>query len=243
MNSHIFSFSGASCSGKTTTLYQVARFLKKNDIFPGYKIEVFGEEIRDIISQTYPGRDISIDEIRKIPGAFLSIEEKVIKRYIKRENILSYKNTIILQDRALTDVLFYLENYVDKTSLTEDDGMLFVSLQNMLLKKLDESNYWPITVFEFTPIYKKIENDILRPQAITSLKWYENICISRLNTYFYKNNVCKINLNTETLNDILKKISFKIRESLLCDEKLPLEIQNYEWDVKLFYSLQQSDEK
>ena len=110
--SKVIAFSGGCFSGKTTTMNEVKAYLED----AGYKVVVLGELIRTATSKP-------IDVIRKDPTAYLRLQEKIIRSKIEQENkaLEDDSNTVYLADRAITDSLFYLQNYVDKSGLSDEE--------------------------------------------------------------------------------------------------------------------------
>lgn len=197
-------FSGGCNSGKTTTLKAVASKLQSF----GYEVKILNEIIR---KET----DKPIDELRKDAKSYLQLQNKIIRAKLEQEiaAINDETNCIYLADRAATDSLFYLENYVDKSQLDEESIKLFCNLHytvhNHLLHYFSRYHL----VVEFMPL-KVQQLDIFRPAYIDIMKKYESRCISRLNIYYSNGNCCStvmcIDLNCtkqeEAINKIIKHI-------------------------------------
>lgn len=199
-------FSGGCNSGKTTTLKAVASKLQSL----GYSVRILDEIIR---KET----DKPIDELRKDAKAYLVLQNKIIRTKIEQEKIAIEDNRtddIYLADRAVTDSMFYLENYVDKSQLDEESLKLFCRLHNSVHEYLKRYFWRYSLVVEFQPIAVR-ELDLFRPVHIDMMKYYESICIARLN-YCYSNGYRKQNfmvadLNYMKLEETVDKIIEKAR--------------------------------
>lgn len=189
---YLILFSGGCNSGKTTMLKAVASKLQSL----GHKVNILDELIR---KET----DKPIDELRKDAKSYLKLQDKIIRRKIEQERtaLKDESQTIYLADRAVTDSLFYLENYVDKSQLDDEESLkLFCRLHKFAHNYL-EYNFWRFSfVFEFLPLTVK-EHDSFRPAYIEMLKNYESICISRMN-YMYSNGYAERNFKAIDLNSI-----------------------------------------
>lgn len=183
-------FSGGCNSGKTTTLKAVASEL----LLHGYNVNILDELIR---KET----DKPIDELRKDAKAYLKLQDNIIRKKIEQEKAViedTHTDDIYLADRAVTDSIFYLENYVDKSQLDEKDLKLFYRLHNYVHEYL-KRYFWHYTlVAEFQPIAVK-ELDLFRPIQIDLAKDYEATCIARLN-YCYSNGYKMQNFTVIDLN-------------------------------------------
>ena len=196
-------FSGGCNSGKTTTLKAVAEKLRSL----GYEVEIIDEQIR---KET----NLSIDELRKDTKAYLQMQTKIIESKMAQEQkaIKDESKKIYLADRAVTDSLFYLENYVDKTRLDKSDLYEFYALHNDVTWYLKNFFKQYSLVIEFTPITMD-EDDKYRPKNLSVLKLYEYKCISRLNYLYstYSNTtdrIMRLSLNhvaTEIAADIITR--------------------------------------
>lgn len=183
-------FSGGCNSGKTTTLKAVDSKLQSI----GYKTIILDELIR---KET----DKPIDELRKDAKAYLQLQNKIIRAKIEQEKTALEDNrtdVVYLADRAVTDSLFYLENYVDKSKLDEEGLKLFCALHSSIHEYLKRYFWRYSLVVEFQPIAVR-ELDLFRPLHIDVMKKYENICISRLN-FYYSNGYKKQNFTSVDLN-------------------------------------------
>lgn len=183
-------FSGGCNSGKTTTLKAVA--LKLQSL--GYSVSILDEIIR---KET----DKPIDELRKDANAYLKLQDKIIRAKIEQEKTAIEDNRtddIYLADRAVTDSMFYLENYVDKSQLDEEGLKLFCRLHNSVHEYLTRYFWRYSLVVEFQPVAVR-ELDLFRPVHIDMMKNYERVCIARLN-YCYSNGYRKQNFMVVDLN-------------------------------------------
>lgn len=194
-------FSGGCNSGKTTTLKAVASKLQSL----GYKVKILDEIIR---KET----DKPIDELRKDAKAYLQLQDKIIGTKIEQEKVAIEDNrtdNIYLADRAVTDSLFYLENYVDKSQLDEEGLKLFCKLHNSVHEYLKRYFWRYSLVVEFQPVAVQ-ELDLFRPVHIDIMKNYEAIGIERLNWYYSngykKQNFMVADLNCMKLEEAVDKI-------------------------------------
>lgn len=194
-------FSGGCNSGKTTTLKAVASKLRGL----GYRVRILDEIIR---KET----DKPIDELRKDANAYLKLQDKIIREKIKQEKTAIEDNRgsdIYLADRAITDSLFYLENYVDKSQLDKEGLKLFCRLHSSVHEYLKRYFWRYSLVVEFQPVAVR-ETDLFRPVHIDMMKNYESICIARLNYYYSKGyrkqNFMVADLNYMKLGEVVDKI-------------------------------------
>lgn len=183
-------FSGGCNSGKTTTLKAVASKLQSL----GYKVNILDEIIR---KET----DKPIDELRKDAKAYLELQDKIIRAKIEQEKAAIEDNRtddIYLADRAVTDSLFYLENYVDKSRLDEEGLKLFCKLHSSVNEYLKHYFWRYSLVVEFKPVAVR-ELDLFRPVHVDMMKNFEYVGIARLN-YCYSNGYKKQNFMAADLN-------------------------------------------
>ncbi len=200
-------FSGGCNSGKTTTLKAVASKLQSL----GYEVNILDELIR---KET----DKPIDELRKDAKAYLQLQDKIIRAKIEQEKAAIEDNRtddIYLADRAVTDSLFYLENYVDKSQLDEEGLKLFCRLHNSVHEYLKRYFWRYSLVIEFQPVAVR-EFDSFRPVCISMMKDYEAIGIECLNWYYSngykKQNFMVADLNYMKLEEAVDKIIKKLNE-------------------------------
>ena len=183
-------FSGGCNSGKTTTLKAVASKLQSL----GYRVNILDEIIR---KET----DKPIDELRKDAKAYLELQDKIIRAKIEQEKAAIEDNRtddIYLADRAVTDSLFYLESYVDKSRLDEEGLKLFCKLHSSVHEYLKHYFWRYSLVVEFQPVAVR-ELDLFRPVHVDMMKNYECVGIARLN-YCYSNGYKKQNFMAADLN-------------------------------------------
>ena len=196
-------FSGGCNSGKTTTLKAVASKLQSL----GYRVNILDEIIR---KET----DKPIDELRKDAKAYLALQDKIIRAKIEQEKAAIEDNRtddIYLADRAVTDSLFYLESYVDKSRLDEEGLKLFCKLHSSVHEYLKHYFWRYSLVVEFQPIAVR-ELDLFRPVHVDMMKNYECVGIARLN-YCYSNGYKKQNFMAADLNHMkIEEVIDKIIE-------------------------------
>lgn len=201
--SKVIAFSGGCFSGKTTTINEVKSYLED----AGYRVVVLGELIRTATNKP-------IDVIRKDPTAYLRLQEKIIRSKIEQENkaLKDNSNTVYLADRAITDSLFYLQNYVDKSGLSDEDTVAYCKLHKEVITHLDTlfdaKNF---SIIEFSPI-DGTSNDPFRPKHVDYSKEYEHDAISILNNRF-EGNLIKFSLNKYRVNELLDIIKIMLIHS------------------------------
>ncbi len=170
----VIAFSGGCHSGKTTTMNKIAEHLKAQ----GYSVKVINELMREKIH-------VSIDELRKSPHLYLEVQESIISKKIDQECAAfnDKSNTIYLVDRAITDSIFYLDNYVDKSNLTDAEIIRLCNLDFVARQHaMDAFNYGYDMVITFEPFdIIGEQKDAFRPKQLNALKDYEYQGISTLN--------------------------------------------------------------
>lgn len=174
--SKVIAFSGGCFSGKTTAAFVIKSYLEN----AGYKVVVLDELIRT-------ATDKPIDEIRKNPAEYLKLQETIIRGKIEQE-IKAFADTsdvVYLADRAITDSLFYLQNYVDKSSLNDEEIIRFCNLHKDVIQhaKYAFSDFGYLSVIEFKPLRGE-NTDKFRPKHIDHSKEYEHDAIRTLNLSF-----------------------------------------------------------
>lgn len=170
----VIAFSGGCHSGKTTTINKVAEALEAR----GHKVVKLSELMREVTSKP-------IDELRKNAHKYLEVQEQIISAKINQECNAFNDNgrTIYLVDRAITDSLFYLENYVNKSGLTEAEIIRLCNLDFVARQHaIDAFNRGYDMLIQFEPLDIVSSNsDSYRPQLLEHLKDYEYQGISTLN--------------------------------------------------------------
>lgn len=167
--------SGPCNSGKTTMLNAL-----NNELFnTGVRAIILDELIRK-------KTDKPIDELRKNAHEYLMLQEQIITEKMNQEKmaISDTHHEVYIADRAITDSLFYLENYVNKTELNEEDIILYAKLHKQVCEYLCKyfNRYYLV---QFRPL-RAIQQDMFRPNNINHLQQYEYVCISRLNEFYSK---------------------------------------------------------
>lgn len=202
----VIAFSGGCFSGKTTTLKELRETLKAR----GYSVITLDELVRKY-------KINSIDALREDPSKYLEFQLEVITGKMVAEKQLltgSYESVdVVLVDRAITDSLFYLLFYVDKSKLTTYDINLFYSLQKRVIDHIKDAwaNIYDL-VIEFLPMDKQCNDSVFRPIRIDSLKYVEHDTISMLNDFAnstqpnYCNKLIKWDLNNVPSNALINGI-------------------------------------
>lgn len=191
-------FSGPCNSGKTTTLKSLHQWL--------FSVGVEARILDEIIRRE---TDVPIDELRKDAHNYLLLQSKIITDKIELEKIAinDLRNEVWLADRAVTDSLFYLENYVNKNELSEEDIKIFAKLHEQICSYL-KTYFKSYCLVQFSPI-RNIEEDSFRPKNLSLLQDYEYECINRLNEYYsnYSNRkFMRIDLNAYTKKQAILRI-------------------------------------
>lgn len=166
-------FSGPCNSGKTTLLNALNNRLFSQGIRPMVLTELIRQKT-----------DKPIDELRKNAHEYLVIQEQIITEKIQQEKlaICDTHTEVWTADRAITDSLFYLENYVNKTELNEEDTKLYAKLHKRVCEYAGRYfSYYKLV--QLKPL-RAIQQDIFRPNNLNHLQQYEYECINRLNEYY-----------------------------------------------------------
>lgn len=196
----VIAFSGGCFSGKTTTMEELEETLKAK----GIKVVTLNELIRE----RYIG---SIDKIREDPSMYLAFQNEVIRAKIDAEiKCLNADAQVVLVDRAITDSLFYLLFYVDKSKLTFRDTISFMLLQSHIMSHIEYAwfNIYDLVV-EFKPLDKLCDDTVYRPKHIDALKHIEHTTISMLNDYANRgleNKCVVVDLNHESADAFIADI-------------------------------------
>lgn len=184
MNNLTLVFSGGCFSGKTSTIDKFKELLGDHCI-----------TLDEIVRK----KDISsIEDMRKDSRAYLRFQQEIISEKILQEVETENKNIgkVILIDRALSDSLFYLNFYVDKSQLQDED---FNFYSNLLTKVTNSAKYAFDNVYDFilqfSPINKRCDDKVFRPLNINNLKHIEGKLISIYTKSFTKNKIVKVDLN------------------------------------------------
>lgn len=141
----LVAISGACHSGKTTAIKQIQD--KNPDVV------VLNEIIRDRVK--------SIDEIRRVPADYFSLQLEIIQAKITQEDLRTSFYT--LADRSLVDSLFYYLTYVEKSALSVDARRSYFAFLDKLIGAI--ANRYD-HIFCFTPIPIR-EEDLMRPSDLT----------------------------------------------------------------------------
>lgn len=209
-------FSGGCFSGKTTTIKSIKKFAE-NEM--DCEVVILNEAIRT-------ATDKSIDEVRKNPSEYLKLQEKIICTKISQEEKIFNSgdgDCLYLIDRAITDSLFYLQNYVDKSRLSDEDMLLYCKLHKKVIEHAEKAfKHGYFLVLEFEPIENRKNNDSFRPKLIDSTKYYEHDAISILNSAFMSKRsqdlpggLIKIDLNSMDAKYAYTIIKNKIYDTII----------------------------
>lgn len=217
MISKVIAFSGGCFAGKTTTI----EYVKSKLLEDGFKVCVFNEVIRDSLDSL----KMTIDQVRSMPKVYLDLQHDVIQKKIEHEaqafeamkqdkHFGAHNETVYLFDRAITDSLFYYENYVDKSGLRSPELITkYVEFHSMLLAYVSPAFKLYDMVLEFSPINSLTDNDFYRPEGLGVIKYYEHACIHRLNKFYASQDIerddrtyVRVNLNEQSKIDVYNKI-------------------------------------
>lgn len=209
----LIAFSGGCHSGKTTVLGLVASKLKSI----GMDVVVLDELIREHISFNEDYTDI--DNIRTHYASYFKLQREIIKKKMEQETeaIVDRSNAIYLADRALTDSLFYLQNYTCPWRFNKHMREMFYKLRADVAEHLAKAFCRYSYVFEFKPIeVNERDTDIdlyrpngtLTPELMNAANQYEYENIRMLNHYYnLTDNVVEVGpLDENSCNMILDKI-------------------------------------
>lgn len=200
MNNTVFVvFSGGCFSGKTTTMLKAKEIFEKH----GHTVVMLNELARK--------QEIkSIDELRKNPTEYMQFEASIIREKIKQEIKLHKQNKkqIVLVDRSITDSLFYLTFYSDKSNFDENQLANYTDLHHDIMNHIGFAfNHIYGPILEFSPITVSENDDTkLRPKQIDLLKYIEHDLIHTLNTSFAKETgrtIKHFDLNADNSNEVI----------------------------------------
>ena len=175
--SKVIVFTGGCFAGKTTTLDSVSTILTAN----GKNVVYMNEYMRN-------KPIVSIDEIRSDPSTYLKLQDEIVRLKMLRENEIFQlrDNVIALIDRAITDSLFYLLYYVDKSKMSLEDLKTYNNLIADAQKHAAFAfkNIYDYVAF-FLPIEKISDAGIYRPETVHITKYIESSVIGMLNYFYY----------------------------------------------------------
>jgi hypothetical protein len=214
-NTKFIVFSGGCCSGKTTTMGVAKEIFEKQ----GMEVIMLNEIVRRHAIN-------SIEDLRKDGKSYLNFQYSIIHEKMKQELSLYAENKkcIVLCDRAISDSLFYLTFYTDKSSLDRNSFAMFACLQRDIYKHAELAFGQLYTqLLEFKPLKLHIEQeyDLYRPKNIDIIKHIEAENIFTINNSFVKdtNGKCmrvKIDLNKsgelQRVHKILYNTALLIKE-------------------------------
>lgn len=190
----VVTFSGGCVSGKTTMMNAVRENLASKGIKCVFMDEIMREK-----------KINSIDDIRSAPGKYLSLQEDIIMEKVNLERMIKFSTKsidadVVLIDRALSDSLFYLLFYTDKSKLTTAELQRFEALYAYVN---DHAKYMFERIYDLVIFFKPLSNvkvdDKFRPKNIDILKYTESRMIEMLNTYFCMGG-CRM-MSTDLNND------------------------------------------
>ena len=203
-------FSGSCYSGKTTSINIIKKILESKN----KKVIFLSELIRKY-------NIVSIDKVRDDSNDYMELQNTVVNDKINSEKkaIEEYnKNTYVLIDRSITDSLFYLTFYINKSSLDKEHKKMFIDLFNTVNKYLDNINNVYDYVFEFKPILNKTEIDKYRPENLNDFQSIEYEMIKKYNGLYFKENknYFKVDLNEVPLQDMEEYWKNVLEELKIC---------------------------
>jgi AAA domain len=169
----VIAFSGGCFSGKTSTLNQI------HEMYPNHTV-ISDEVIRKESLFDF----MSIEDIRKNNHLYLELQAKIIREKINQDLKLKKDNPgkVILLDRCLTDSLFYLTFYLDKSKLKFDEYELLQALIEEIKKSIAEIDYSKVLFFK--PIMGDCYDAKYRPKNINQMKYIERDMINIFNEAF-----------------------------------------------------------
>jgi hypothetical protein len=189
----LIAFSGASNSGKTTTIRRIIERYPQSCV------------VLDEIIRRREG--VNIDNIRSNPEEYLRFQREVNFKKIQEEIDIyrKYQDTeiIVLIDRSIVDSLFYCAFYLDKSSLSESD---LLSYKDMFVKMTDyikQSVYYRVLLFEPIPIIQ-FDNGI-RTKNLYIFQEFEYFFIKHLSYACFGNNRV-IDIKTKDIDKLIDTI-------------------------------------
>lgn len=209
----IIAFSGGCFSGKTTTMEVLREELFCRD----YHVIIFDELIRDATKKP-------IDELRKDSAEYFKVQKQIINAKMEQEGLAFMlaahkqftEKTIVLLDRAISDSLFYLENYINTTQLPDELIEEYCDLHKGIVEYAKWAFKSYTLVAEFKPLGRRDNTDTYRPKGIDALKYYEHDAIHIINRSFlsegkslYREYDLNTQLAAEVVEDIIKALELK----------------------------------
>lgn len=104
----IISFSGPSCSGKTTLVKALKKRLEGE-----IKVAVIDETARTVFMEKFREFE-KLENLRRNNEAFLEYEIEIVRRQIREEKEAKEKADIVLADRSIYDTYAYSKIYLPK---------------------------------------------------------------------------------------------------------------------------------
>lgn len=197
----IIAFSGGCYSGKTTALQALAKELEAR----GVKVAIIEENIRKELDKL----NLSIDEARNNPNLYFSIQCKIINEKITRELIAlkDTSETVYLEDRAITDSIYYFLKYVKYNNLNDFNKNRYRRLHKLLISHAKENLEKYYLVLYFYKLHD-VDYDTLRtkyrPEVNDTDEEHSILMLNKL--FFYSGNVASCDLNICESNDIIEDL-------------------------------------
>ena len=216
-NKKFIVFSGGCFSGKTTAM-KIAEHTFNN---MGINVVMLSEVIREK-GLGYP----NIDKLRENAKDYLELQSRIINEKIDAE-LQQYKNDercVVIVDRAITDSLFYLTFFTDKSKLQKQDLDVFAKVYTSATDwaKFAFTYVYDILLeFNTLPAYMYDCSDRFRPKNLMSINNVECDMIKLLNESYLSSTSSECERITftekfETINDIanfFEHIGHKIIEN------------------------------
>ncbi len=199
----IIAFSGGCFSGKTSTIEALKKFFDTKST----QVIVLSELLRKVTK-------LPISEMRKYQNSYFEFEKKIISEKINQEENVKkqlYQDCVVLVDRALTDSLFYYENYINTNEFVSQKALeSYYKFHKYLISKVIEHfKYVYNLVIEFKPLNASYNESKYRPNDVRLSNKYEYECIKRLNFYYSINTGTKFlyaDLSSSNSNDLIHTI-------------------------------------
>lgn len=190
----VIAFSGASYSGKTTTIEKLKSIYKD-------RLLVSDEVIRD--------KNIDIADLRNDANKYLLFEIEVITQKInndiKLSNQAKEENKILFMDRSIYDSMNYFYLYLTPSKLSKENLEIFSKFDNYLqdvARRYNDDILDGIVLFKPLPIeLEKIESDQYRGNDLVYLQTVEYNFIKNLTLSHFKKKILKFDVTTDTVND------------------------------------------
>lgn len=189
----IIAFSGASYSGKTTTIEKLKSIYQD-------RLLISDEVIRD--------KNIDIAELRNDANKYLEFEIDVIQQKIDNDIRLSkqaqIENKILFMDRSIYDSMTYFYLYLTPSKLSNENLIKFSKFDTYLQKIANMYNNILNCIVLFKPLpieLKEIEQDQYRGNDLVYLQSVEYNFIKTLTNAHFNKKILHLDVTKDTLDE------------------------------------------